>query len=221
MTKMNFTECTLGKLERTFKLIPMDTSVALEEWVGTNAELTDFQLQCVQHFCRDLQKNASHWNEYDLSLHFIGPMFSFIGFTEKLRFNLFAQRPIEAEINGILLCGRVDEMVATGFRDPEIPFFAINEYKKETDPDGDPAGQALAAMLVAQTLNTAEGNDFPIYGCYVIGSIWRFLVLEGNKYTVSQPFASTVEQEAAQVLRILAQLKLYCMNRTKHIKIDW
>jgi hypothetical protein len=221
MQKLNFNECTLGKLERTFKLIPMDTSVALEEWVNTTAELTDFQMMCVQHFCRDLQKNASHWNEYDLSLHFIGPMFSFIGFTEKLRFNLFAQRPIEAEINGILLSGRVDEMVATGFRDPELPFFAINEYKKETDPDGDPAGQALAAMLVSQTLNRAEGNEFPLYGCTIIGSIWRFIVLEDNKYAMSQRFDSAQFNEATQILRILAQLKQYCMARTTHIRTDW
>ena len=41
-------------------------------------------------------------------------------------------------------------MIATGFRSPKKPYFCLNEYKRGTDPDDDPKGQALIAMLVAQ-----------------------------------------------------------------------
>ena len=104
-------------------------------------------------------------------------MFSYIDFTERYRFNLFAQRTISATIQGITLGGRTDEIIASGYRDPKTPFFAINEYKKETDPDGDPAGQALAAMLVGQELNRQEGVELPLYGCYIVGGLWRFVNL--------------------------------------------
>ena len=32
-------------------------------------------------------------------------------------------------------------------------YFCLNEYKKQTDPEGSPSGQVLIAMLVAQDIN--------------------------------------------------------------------
>lgn len=49
-------------------------------------------------------------------------MFSIVDFTEMYRFNSFAQSAISTNIEGIELIGRVDELIATGFRLPEIPF---------------------------------------------------------------------------------------------------
>ena len=187
----------------------------LNEWVSTTQPLNDFYMASVQHFCKNLQENVWHWNEQDLSMHFIGPMFSLTQFTVFYRFNLFAQRTISAVVQGIELGGRTDEIIASGYREPETPFFAINEYKKETDPDGDPAGQALAAMLVGQELNKKEGVDLPIYGCYIRGRNWFFMVLEGNEYAISKAFDSTEIEDAYQILRILFQLKIYCMERTE------
>ena len=220
MEKLNFNECTLSIMEETFKLIPTKQSKVLTDWVETAIELTDFDRETVRRLCELLQDNVEHWNEYDISLHFIGPIFSLVNFTQRLRFNLFAQRTIEADINNIKLMGRVDELVASGYREPELPFFAFSEYKKETNPDGDPAGQALAAMLVGQQQNQAEGNDFPIYGCYIIGRSWFFIILEGNKYSLSKPFVSTEYEQALQILRILFQLKVYCLERTAHIVVE-
>jgi hypothetical protein len=75
-------------------------------------------------------------------------------------------------------------------------------------------------MLVGQHQNIAAGNDFPVYGCYVIGRNWFFVILEGNKYTQSKPFVSTEYNDALQILRILFQLKAYCMERTAHIVVE-
>ena len=121
-------------------------------------------------------------------------------------------------MQGISLGGRTDEIIASGYRDPKTPFFAVNEYKKETDPDGDPAGQALAAMLVGHELNLQKGVDLPVYGCYIRGRNWFFMVLEGNTYAISQAFDSTDIEDAYQILRILFQLKTYCMERTEPVK---
>lgn len=43
-------------------------------------------------------------------------------------------------------------------------------------------------MLVAQTLNTAP---HPIYGCYVLGRNWFFVVLTGTDYAISDDFVAT------------------------------
>ncbi len=220
MEKLNFSECTLAIMEETFGLIPADSSKLLDEWVSSTHELDDLDIGIVKRLWSALQKNVSHWNEFDLSLHFIGPMFSMASFTEKRRFNLFAQHTLEAEVQGIKLGGRVDEVIASGYRVPKIPFFAFNEYKKERNPDGDPAGQVLAAMLVGQEKNLSAGNEVPIYGCYIIGATWRFIVLENKQYTMSKRFDGAEYEDALQILRILYQLKQYCMERTAHIVVE-
>ena len=219
MEKLNFSECTLARIEDTFSLMAVESLPTLTAWITTDFELTDLDKIAVNRLCFHLQKNVLHWNEQDLSLHFIGPMFSYIDFTERYRFNLFAQRTILAVVQGIEIGGRTDEIIASGYRAPKTPLFAINEYKKETDPDGDPAGQALAAMLVGQELNRQKGVDLPLYGCYVVGGLWRFMVLEGSKYAMSEPFVSTDIEEAHQLLRILFQLKIYCMERTEPVEL--
>lgn len=220
MEKLNFKECTLSIMEETFKLFPTKQSKTLTDWMSADIVLSAFQQETVQHLCNLLQDNVEHWNEYDLSLHFVGPMFSAVNFTQPMRFNLFAQRNLEAEVQEIKLMGRVDEVIASGYRVPKLPFFAFNEYKKETDPDGDPAGQVLAAMLVGQQLNQAAGNDYPIYGCYIIGRNWFFVVLEGKKYAKSNAYNSTKQDEALQILRMLFYLKLYCLDKTAHIIVE-
>ena len=212
METLNFSECTLGLLENKFGLIPMRTSNTLTEWLNTTWQLQTEDKVVVPRLSMLLSDNAEHWNEIDLSMHFIGPMFSWVNFTERLRFNLFGQSTLTSVVDGIQLTGRVDEMIATGFRIPKAPFFAFSEYKRQTDPNGDPAGQALAAMLAGQSLNE-DGK--PIYGCFVIGKIWNFMVLEGRHYALSHAFDGTQTEDAFQILRILFQLKQYCMERTE------
>ena len=212
METINFNKCTLDFLEESIGLRPRLDSVVLTAWVSSTEILNNFEQMSVQHLSQHLKKNAFHWNEQALSMHFIGPMFTLPDFTEMSRFNIFPQESIEAEVMpNITLIGRVDEMIATGFRKPKIPIFAFNEYKRETDPDGDPNGQCLAAMLVGQKLNN---NDLPIYGCVVIGRVWRFVVLEGKNYAFSPNFDAAAYDDACQILRILKLLKVYCMERT-------
>lgn len=143
--------------------------------------------------------------------HFIGPMFSLIDFTEPYRFNLFAQRYISATVNDILLSGKPDGLIASGYRNPEKPFFCFHEYKAPPDlPEGeennDPAGQCLAAMLVGQALNLPEKKI--IYGCYVIGRDWYFMVLDNKQYAISNVYSATTPAifNILQILKTLLQI---------------
>ena len=118
------------------------------------------------------------------------------------RYSYFLERDLTITIGDYALSGRVDGMIATGFRNPKKPYFCLNEYKKGTDPNGDPKGQALIAMLVAQQINE---HKMPIYGCFVIGRNWYFMILNENAYSISKDF-SCVDDEIFDIFRILKGL---------------
>ncbi|MEM7129260.1 MAG: hypothetical protein AAF702_23205 [Chloroflexota bacterium] len=153
--------------------------------------------------------NVHDWNEYELDSHFIGPIFSIVNYSST-KFNHFGQRDLEGVVEGIRLSGKPDGMIASGRRKPGKPFFAFQEYKRNLDPGGDPAGQALAAMLVGQSL---DEEPKPLYGCYVVGNAWRFITLEGKEYAISHDF-SAITDDIFDIFRILKALKQIVIELT-------
>jgi hypothetical protein len=202
MEKMTFRECTMTKLDRRFGLKQVRSIDALNQWLTMPYEVTDFEKTVLTQLQFKFNQNQMHWNEYELVSHFVVPIFSFVNFTTDY-FNDFGDRIISATIDNIELVGKPDGMIATGFREPEIPFFCFTEYKPETDPSGDPYGQCLAAMLVGQELNHPKR---PIYGCVVKGADWNFMLLDGKNYVISKRFVAD-DEEIFDIFRILNCLK--------------
>ena len=212
--KYTFRQCTQSNLNDRFGLRKTFSSAVLDSWLQAAIEISDEEKIVLRNFQALLHLNSDAWNEQELSLHFIGPVLGLARFTEIHRFNLFAERPISAIIPGINgdieLSGEPDGLIATGYWEPKIPMFAFSEYKRKLDPDGDPVGQTLAAMLVGQALNN---QPQPIYGCYVVGHDWYFLVLEENQYTVSRDYSANTD-ELFEIFRILKGLKVIIMDLT-------
>jgi len=50
----------------------------------------------------------------------------------------FLERPLSATIGDYQLSGIVDGMIATGFREPDIPLFCMHEYKRSLENQGAP-----------------------------------------------------------------------------------
>jgi hypothetical protein len=96
-------------------------------------------------------------------------------------------------------------MVATGKTVPKMPYFFFHEYKHKRGRNNDPLGQLLAEMLVVQALNT---KHYVLYGCYVLGDDWYFVVLDGKRYAVSLAFDSNKDDIFA-IVAILQQVKTY------------
>lgn len=211
--KKSFNDCTLIYLEKNFGLEQVHTLPAMEKWanIAQQMPISDFENEELR-LCQDLlNDNILHWNEQELSLHFIGPIFSLIRFTDRVRkFNLFAERYIAATVETLKgdlveLCGKPDGLLATGYREPESPFFCFTEYKRHREPDGEPEGQCLSAMLAGQSLNQHQPHE-ALYGCYVMGRDWYFIVLQGQQYCISQDF-SAVTTDIFEVFKMLKALK--------------
>lgn len=214
MQKYYFRHCTATFLDRTFGLRKVFASQILDQWLQAEIVLSAKEKDILENFQELLILNSDAWNEQELALHFIGPILGLAHFTEPYRFNLFAERQIGTVISSaqgeIELSGEPDGIIATGYREPEVPLFAFTEYKRQVDPNGDPVGQTLAAMLVGQAMNQTHQ---PLYGAYVIGSDWRFMVLEGNHYAISRDY-SALSDEIFTILRILKALKLIILDLT-------
>jgi hypothetical protein len=197
-----FRECRLAWLEKTFGLIQVEILPSLTDWLSMPETVSAHHQAMLLELQQLLSFNVRNWNEQELDRHFIGPVLSMINFST-LKSNLYSERIVESMVEDWRLYGRPDCFLASGRREPEIPYFAFQEYKKMTDPDGDPAGQALAAMLAAQALN-ADG--LPMYGCHVIGGDWYFMTLEGKEYSISRDY-STLTNEIFEIFKILKVLK--------------
>jgi hypothetical protein len=202
--KKTFKECDRLFLEKTFDLVQLDEMDLLTEWlVNSNNYTTDeYENRTINHLQSKLKYRVDDWNEYELIEHFIGPLFSIIDLNTKT-YGMFSERLLKAVIGEYELSGFPDAVVAKGRRAPEIPYFCFHEYKKEKEPLGDPAGQCLAAMLVAQELNN---NLRPVYGVAVKGEKWQFVVLQGKEYTISKGYQAT-DQDIFYIVRLLKHLK--------------
>lgn len=129
------------------------------------------------------------WNEDEYKFMFISPFIAKAGFVSE-HFKVFTQRPLSVKYanNSKTTEGLVEFMLAKGVQIPRKPHFFLHEYKPEKRRDNDPLGQLLIAMVAAKVQNA---DDKPIYGIYVNGRNWFFVILDNNTYAVSNPYVTT------------------------------
>lgn len=207
MIQSNFRDWTLEKIDESFGLKQVFNTSLLDSLLDYDNEVTEFEKQYIKNLQAHFILGGDDWNEVELENKFISPLIMFSSKPSEF-FSYFLERDLNLDIDGYHLSGRVDGMIASGFRSPKKPYFCLNEYKKGTDPNGDPRGQALISMLVAQKLND---NKFPIYGCYVIGRNWYFMILEGKEYAISNDY-SCVDSEIFDIYKILKNLNRQIEN---------
>ena len=209
--ELKFSECSLISLEKRFGLEALDECPALQAWLAEKTDISAWEHTNLEYFRQLLRHNTHSWNEIELIQNFIGPIFALVNFSGK-HCNYFAERELRGAVGEVMMYGNPDGMIASGSREPETPYFCFQEYKKHLDPKGDPAGQALAAMLVAQELNE---HRRPVYGCYVVGDIWRFMLLQERAYGLSDAYSATGGDGVFEIFRILKTLKGVVLQLTE------
>ena len=73
------------------------------------------------------------WNEVELKNKFISPLIVFSGIDNK-KFAYFLERELSATIQDYELFGKVDGMIASGFRSPKKTLFLLTRIQKANRP---------------------------------------------------------------------------------------
>jgi hypothetical protein len=203
MTQTTFKDWTLDSIDEAFETKQVRHLPSLDSLLAFPYECSDYERQYITDLRELYYLGGDEWNEVELENKFISPLIVFAKIDNE-RFAYFLERPLSAIIGDYEISGRVDGMIASGYRAPKKPFFCLNEYKRQTDPDGNPKSQALASMLAAQALNDDPAQ--PVFGCYIIGSTWYFMVLQGRQYAVSGTFVCT-DDDIFAIFRVLKGLR--------------
>jgi hypothetical protein len=191
-------------LTRVFQNTPL-----LTEWLEATGEISERDASILEESQQGLIENADSWNEEELKMQFISLIMFIAKFSNLIR--TYYDREINETIDGEFLLCKSDMMLSKGIGELiETPYFFMHEYKREKKYSGDPIGQMLGGMLIAQEKNN---NDKPIYGCYVQGRHWYFSILEGKKYIVSNDFNSSTMPEVRQIIFILRKLNTIILER--------
>jgi hypothetical protein len=207
----SFEKWTWEEVELTFGVKRVKTMSILNDWLTANEPPSnDYEKTTLLHNLERLKIMADNWNEDEIKFFFVSNIVSLVDFFKQGVYSSFSQRTVSAkllDINKIemTLRGRVEFFVAAGMQNPRQPFFFLHEYKPtyKTTPS-DPLGQLLISMLAAQSLNLQQR---PLYGLYVVGKLWQFVVLNNNQYTVSNSFDATDEKSLFKIFSILKKCK--------------
>jgi hypothetical protein len=210
MKKKSFETWTYEEVEDTFSIVKRSSLPLMEKWLATVHEPDTHRVVLLDEIRNDLIEYANSWNEDELKMCFISPLISLVHYSNA-EYKIFTQRNLSATFPtlGVEANGRIEWLISKGKLKPKHPFFCLHEYKQENRMDSDPLGQLLVAMVVAQLHNE---SDMPIYGCYVIGRLWFFVLLQGNQYAVSLAYDATKKEDLKCIFSALSEVK-FVINR--------
>lgn len=206
----SFEQWTREEVENTFGIKRNNDLDILKKWLNTSYQLTEKELEFLSELQKGLINDLDLYNEDELKFFFISDVLKLVKFkTETYR--AFTQRQMEfttqtVDNQTITVSGIVELVVATGKQTPQKPFFFLQEFKQSLRRTNDPLGQLLIAMMAAQVQNN---NGKAIYGCYVLGEHWHFVVLDNKEYGASVSYNVTKPKELEQMICILKEQKRY------------
>ena len=204
----SFSKWTIEDVEETFHVVLHKYDDQLQDWMASHIPPSPEEHEQLGRLQEKLLDHVWDWNEEELKVYFIIPLLNVINF-EQTEYQPFLNRELSVEYHHDTVGGTVDFMVASGKRSPKNPYFFIHEYKKEHDASNDPLGQLMIAMVTAQLLNN---DGHPVYGAYVMGRYWHFVILVGQHYAVH----TGLNAAADEILQIFSVLK-----KTKELLDVW
>ena len=134
-TKSNFREWTFDKIDDAFDTRKVFQNHTLDTWINEPYTCSDYEKRYLLQLQRMLVLGVNDWNEVELENKFISPLIVFTEIDNE-HFCYFLERELAVTTGNYDLSGRVNGMIATGFRNPRKPFSCLNEYKRQTDLDG-------------------------------------------------------------------------------------
>lgn len=177
----------------------------MQEWLSAKTTFIDAENVFLERIYQSARHNIEAWSEEDLKMHFIAFVLNLGELEPEDSIRTFFDKIISATLEGHFLKTKANFMIAFEVMDLlQAPYFHFQEYKQQTDPNGNPKAQVVEAMLIAQAINQ---NGKPIYGCSVISKFWDFVIMEGKAYCVSKSYDCTDKEELIQIIATLRKFK--------------
>jgi hypothetical protein len=198
----SFSKWTIEEVEETFHIVLQKHYEPLKAWMTPLMSLSEAETQQLTQLQEKLLDHVWDWNEEELKVYFIMPLLDIINF-EQAQYKTFLSRELVMTYQDEKIACVVDFLVASGKRSPKRPFFFIHEYKKEHGSSDDPLGQLMIAMVTAQHLNDDKP---PVYGVYVMGQYWHFVVLDEQSIAVHTGLNAT-NDEITTIWNVLKNTK--------------
>jgi len=203
-TKFQWNE---GLVISTFhlKYVKEEENVLLNYWLDATTTLADYESIILEKLRQEAKIKITSWNEEELKMNYLSFIVAFANYSDDEEYNVYFERPISAEVEGHKINVLVDFMIAQGVRDYiQKPYFCFHEYKREKKYNDDPIAQVLLAMLAAQENNK---NGKPLYGAYILGRNWYFMVLENKNFSISNAYNCTEKEDLFKIISILRKFK--------------
>ena len=203
MIRRPFEKWLSEDVEIEFGIVRVDKHHSLENWLKVNSLPLDAYLEKLRNF---LAMNVEFLNEDELKMLFIAPFLLHFDFHNPPHYRIFTQRLFSLQTPTVEASGKIEWLIALGKQTPKKPFFFLQEYKPEKNSGNDPLGQLLIAMVDVQSLNPNPAK--PLHGCYIIGRLWFFVVLEDKQYSVSRAYDATQTDDLTAMVEILHKVKI-------------
>ncbi len=196
-----------GELIKTFQLKPLiEPSKLMQEWLDVESPIFDVVEQAIfDKALKKAVKDIKGWSEEDLKMKFISVILDLGYMIQDDKVISYFDKIIWAKVEGIKLTVKADFMLAEGVMNIHgEPYFHFQEYKPNKNPHGDSMAQLIEAFLIGQTKNT---RPIPLYGVEIVGAIWRFVIMDGKEYCVSEAFESTQREDLLKIIAVLRKFR--------------
>ena len=120
----NFKEWTLDKIDEAFGIRQVKTLPVLEQLISFVYQPSAYEIQYLTDLSEQYLLGGDDWNETELENKFISPLIVFSKIDNE-KFAYFLERELSVALGNYELSGKVDGMIATGFRNPKKPFFFV------------------------------------------------------------------------------------------------
>ncbi|MEM8527764.1 MAG: hypothetical protein AAGG68_24190 [Bacteroidota bacterium] len=172
--QISFSTIKLSQLEGYIDFQLEFDNAQFEKWFDYAYELSKEEEEFLFSLLEDERLLIHGFSEEELKAKFIVPLLNKVKFkTDKIAD--WYERSIRATVNDLDIGGKTDFLVASGKKEPKLPYFFIQEFKP-SESTSSPHDQLLAELLVAIELN----EESQVLGAYVVNELWRFMLLRKN-----------------------------------------
>lgn len=212
--KLSFSKINLKDLKNYFDIKITYTKVIFRDWFNYSYSLDETEQQVLKQLIERHALRLGAYKEEKLKVKFIGTILNQVNFLTN-EIDDWYEVSIEHEFENVILTGIADYLVAAGTKEPETPYFFLQEFKA-SQPDQDPEVQLLAQMIATLAHNESQ----TIKGGYILGQLWKFAILEkiGDKsyhYYVSASFDALIYEQLKQIYINLQAVKKEAIELTK------